>query len=190
MANTDPFESRPAPRSLGVNYLSGSGDMMAYGGIVLAALGVLAFFVQGQKVFLLMVPIGVAVAAYFYPLIEKQVVRLGADTRGLFFERLGIIPWAAVKSVRHEQKALRTLRLHTLHVELRATPESVVVDPEDVPIWKRFMAKAWKQNGTTLSIDLHPLASDPVNLVDHLFAFRPELLQQLHDNRVDLEPQI
>lgn len=187
---SDPFVSQPAPRSLGVNYLSGSGDMMAYGGIVLAGLGVLAWVVQGQAVFLLMVPIGLVVSAYFYPLIEKGVVRLGADTRGLFFERLGIIPWAAIKSVRHEQKALRTLRLHTLHVELRATPESVVIDPEEVPVWKQFMAKAWKQDDTTISIELHPLASDPIDLLDHLLAFRPELLKQVQDGRVDLEKPV
>jgi hypothetical protein len=183
----DPFStSAPTPRSLGVNYLSGSGDMMAYGGIVVAALGVLAFFVQGQFVFLIMVPIGLAVSAYFYPLIEKGVVRLGADVRGLYFERLGIIPWAAIKSVRHQQKALRTLRLHILHVELRAAPETVVSEPDDVPFWKMFMARAWKRDGNTLSIDLHPLATDPVNLVDHLLAFRPDLLKEVQDVRVEL----
>ncbi|MBO6676860.1 MAG: hypothetical protein JJ908_16485 [Rhizobiales bacterium] len=183
----DPFStSAPTPRSLGVNYLSGSGDMMAYGGIVVAALGVLAFFVQGQMVFLIMVPIGLAVSAYFYPLIEKGVVRLGADVRGLYFERLGIIPWAAIKSVRHQQKALRTLRLHILHVELRAAPETVVTERDDVPFWKMFMAKAWKRDGNTISIDLHPLAKDPVNLVDHLLAFRPDLLKEVQDVRVEL----
>ncbi|MEQ8656591.1 MAG: hypothetical protein RIC24_04685 [Hyphomicrobiales bacterium] len=185
---SDPFSTSttPTPRSLGVNYLSGSGDMMAYGGIVVAALGVLAFFVQGQMVFLFMVPIGLAVALYFYPLIEKGVVRLGADSRGLYFERLGIIPWAAIKSVRHQQKALRTLRLHILYVELRAAPETVVTDPDDVPFWKAFMAKAWKRDGNTLSVDLHALASDPVNLVDHLLAFRPDLLKEVQDVRIEL----
>lgn len=174
------------PRSLGVNYLSGSGDMMAYGGIVVAALGVLAYFVQGQVVFLTMVPIGLAVSLYFYPMVEKGAVRMGADVRGLFFERLGIIPWAAIKSVRHEQRALRTLRLHTLHVELRAAPETVVTEPDDVPFWKALTVRAWKRNDNTISIDLHPLAKDPVNLVDHLLAFRPDLLKEVQDVRVEL----
>jgi hypothetical protein len=184
---SDPFSAHsPTPRSLGVNYLSGTGDMMAYGGIVLAALGVLAFFVQGQFVFLIMVPIGLVVSLYFYPLIEKGVVRMGADSRGLYFERLGIIPWAAIKSVRHQQRALRTLRLHTLHVELRAAPETVVTEQDDVPFWKALMVKAWKREGNTISIDLHPLAKDPVNLVDHLLAFRPDLLKEVQDVRVEL----
>lgn len=187
MANTDPFTtSPPPPRSLGVNYLSGTGDMMAYGGVVLAGLGVLAFFVQGQFVFLLMVPVGLAVSAYFYPLIEEGVVRLGADQHGLFFERLGIIPWAAIKSVRHEQRALRTLRLHTLRVELRAAPESVVTEHDPAPFWKAFMAKAWKREGNTILVELHPLAKDPVNLVDRLLAFRPDLLKEVQDVRVEL----
>ena len=187
MANADPFTTAPPPpRSLGVNYLPGSGDMMAYGGLVMAALGVLAFFVQGHPVFLIMVPVGLTVSAYFYPLIEKGVVRLGADQRGLFFERLGIIPWAAVKSVRHEQRALRSLRLHTLHVELRAAPETVVIEHDPVPFWKMLMAKAWKRNGNTILVDLHPLAKDPVNLVDRLLAFRPDLLKEVRDVRVEL----
>ncbi len=185
---SDPLSTSPRPpRSLGVNYLSGTGDMMAYGGIVVAGLGVLAWAVQGHPVFLIMVPIGLVVSAYFYPLVERGVVRLGADQRGLYFERLGIIPWAAIKNVRHQQRALRTLRLHTLHVELRATPESVVMDEDKVPFWKVFMAKAWKQEGNTLSVDLHPLAKDPVDLVDHLLAFRPDLLKQVQDVRVDLD---
>ena len=183
----DPFDTgTPSPRSLGVNYLPSSGDMMAYGGVVVAGLGVLAFMVQGQPVFLTMVPVGLGVSAYFYPLIEKGVVRLGADLRGLYFERLGVVPWAAIKSVRHEQRALRTLRLHTLHVELRAAPETVVVDPDEVPFWKSFMARAWKRHGNTISIDLHPLARDPVELVDRLLAFRPDLLKQVQDVRVEL----
>ena len=176
----------PRPRSLGVNYLPGTGDMMAYGGLVVAALGVLAWLVQGQAGFLAMVPVGVVVSFHYYPLVERGVVRLGADSRGLYFERLGLVPWAAVKGVRHEQRALRTLRLHTLHVVLRAAPETVVIDPEDDPFWRRLQAKAWRSEGTTIRIDLHPLAKDPVDLVDHLFAFRPDLLQQLRAERVTL----
>ncbi len=190
MASPDPFSDSPTPRSLGVNYLSGSGDMMAYGGIVLAALGVLAWVVQGQAVFLMMVPVGLVVSAYFYPLVEKGVVRLGADSRGLFFEQIGVVPWAAIKSVRHQQKALRTLRLHTLHVELRDAPENVVSEPDSVPFYKQFMARSWKRQDNVLSVDLHPLASDPINLLDHLLAFRPELLAQVKDGRVDLEKPV
>lgn len=186
MAPTDPFASPPIPRSVGVNYLSGSGDMMAYGGVVVAALGVLAFAVRGQEVFLLMVPVGLLVSAYFYPLIEKDAVRLGADVRGLYFERLGLVPWAAVKSVRHEQRALRTLRLHTLHVELRGDPSVVVSERDEVPFWKALMARSWKHQGHVISVELHPLATDPVNLVDRLLAFRPDLLKQAQDVRVEL----
>jgi hypothetical protein len=166
-----------APRSLGVNYLSGSGDMMAYGGLVVAALGVLAFMVQGQAVLLLMVPVGLLTSAYFYPLIEKGVVRLGADRRGLYFERLGIVPWDAIHSIRHERRALRTLALHTLHVELSGDPLLVVREREPVPFWKNLMARAWKQHGQVLRVELHPLAKDPDELVARLFAFRPDLLQ-------------
>ncbi|MBV6657998.1 MAG: hypothetical protein KI785_09560 [Devosiaceae bacterium] len=175
------------PRSLGVNYLPGSGDMMAYGGLVLAALGVLAWLVRGQPIFLWMVPVGLGVSAYFYPLIEKGVVRLGADERGLYFERLGIVPWDAIASVRHEQQALRTLRLHRLHVALKGPVDQIIVDPQPGPSWKRLMSKAWKLNGDTLSIDLHPLAKDPSDLVDHLLAFRPELLEQARAGRAQPE---
>ncbi|MEM6381171.1 MAG: hypothetical protein AAF739_00720 [Pseudomonadota bacterium] len=183
----DHKEPTAQPRSLGVNYLPGSGDMMAYGGIVLAALGVLAWLVRGQPIFLWMVPVGLGVSAYFYPLIEKGVVRLGADARGLFFERLGIVPWDAIQSVRHERRALRTLRLHTLHIVLTSEPETVVVDTDPAPAWKQWMSKAWKADGRTISIDLHPLAKDPVDLIDHLLAFRPDLLDEVRSNRVELD---
>ena len=183
MAGSNPFSSDAAPRSVGVNYLPGSGDMMAYGGLVVFALGVLAFLVQGNSVFLFMCPIGLVVSAYFYPLIEKGVVRLGADQRGLFFEGLGIVPWDAIKAVHHQQRALRTLRLHTLYVELSDRPEAVAIDPSPLPSWKRFMAKAWKGHGTVITAELHPLAKDPSNLVDRLLAFRPDLLKEVQAAR-------
>ncbi|MEM1284629.1 MAG: hypothetical protein AAGH43_04525 [Pseudomonadota bacterium] len=183
MANSNPFEDDSAPRSLGVNYLPGSGDMMAYGGLVVGALGVLAWLVQGQPVFLLMSPIGLAVSFYFYPLIEKGVVRIGADQRGLFFEGLGIVPWEAVTAVHHQKRALRSLRLHTLFVELSDTPAAVVTEPSPLPFWRQFMAKAWKSHGTVITAELHPLAKDPANLVDRLLAFRPDLLKQVQDAR-------
>ncbi|MEM6710715.1 MAG: hypothetical protein AAF590_00345 [Pseudomonadota bacterium] len=184
MPETAPVQtSANTPRSLGVNYLPGSGDMMAYGGIVLFARGVLAYFVQGNPIFLWMCPIGLVVSAHFYPLIEKGVVRLGADNRGMFFEGLGVVPWGAIKRVHHTQRALRTLRLHTMMVELTDAPENVVIDPNPFPAWKRFMAKAWKAHGAVITVELHPLAKDPVNLVDQLLAFRPDLLKQVHDDR-------
>lgn len=164
------------PRSIGVNYLPGTGDMMAYGGVVLAALGVLTWVVRGDPIFLWMVPIGVGAAAYFYPLIEKGVVRLGADSRGLYFERLGIIPWGSIKQVRHKQRALRNLRLHTLEVDVSGPLREVAIDQEPEPIWKRYMSKAWSADGETISVELHPLAKDPTDFLEHLFAFRPELL--------------
>ena len=183
MAGSNPFENDSAPRSLGVNYLPGSGDMMAYGGLVVAGLGVLAWLVQGQPVFLSMCPVGLAVSFYFYPLIEKGVVRIGADRRGLFFEGLGIVPWDAVKAVHHQQRALRSLRLHTLFVELTDAPGAVVIDPAPLPFWRRFMARAWKGHGTVITAELHPLAKDPANLVDRLLAFQPHLLKQVQDAR-------
>lgn len=185
----DPFTDQPtdAPRSLGVNYVSSAGDMMVYGGVVVAALGVLAYVVQGTPVYLLMCPIGLALSAYYYPLIEKGVVRLGADQRGLFFEGLGIVPWDAIKAVHHQQRALRTLRLHTLFVELTGAPNDVVTDPSPLPAWKRFMAKAWKGHGTVITAELHPLAKDPVELVDRLLAFRPDLLAAVHAARARAE---
>lgn len=187
----DPFADQVdnAPRSLGVNYVSSAGDMMVYGGVVVAALGVLAYVVQGNPVFLLMCPIGLVVSAYFYPLIEKGVVRLGADQRGLFFEGLGIIPWDAIKAVHHQQRALRTLRLHTLFVELTGEPMSVVRETSPLPVWKQFMARAWKGHGTVITAELHPLAKDPVELVDRLLAFKPELLAEVHAARVAAEAE-
>lgn len=189
MANPFDDTSADTPRSLGVNYVSSAGDMMVYGGVVVAALGVLATFVQGNPVFLLMCPIGLAVSAYFYPLIEKGVVRLGADPRGLFFEGLGIVPWDAIKAVHHQQRALRTLRLHTLFVELTGEPQNVVRETASLPIWKQFMAKAWKGHGTVITAELHPLAKDPLELVDRLLAFRPDLLADVHAARAAAEAE-
>lgn len=187
---SNPFDESPdAPRSLGVNYVSGAGDMMVYGGVVVIALGVLAFIVQGNPVFLLMCPIGFAVSAYFYPLIEKGVVRIGADNRGLFFEGLGIVPWDAINAVHHQQRALRTLRLHTLYVELTGKPADVVVDPSPLPAWKQFMARAWKNHGTVITAELHPLAKDPVELVNRLLAFRPDLLAEVQAARAAAEAE-
>lgn len=189
MANPFDDTATDAPRSLGVNYVSGAGDMMVYGGVVVVALGVLATFVQGNPVFLTMCPIGLSVSAYFYPLIEKGVVRLGADQRGLFFEGLGIVPWQAIKAVHHQQRALRTLRLHTLYVELNGTPADVVIEPSPAPFWKQFMAKAWKSHGTVITAELHPLAKDPVELVNRLLAFKPELLAQVETARAAAEAE-
>lgn len=171
------------PRSIGVNYLPGSGDMMAYGGVVLAGLGVLAWIVRADPIFLWMVPVGVGAAAYFYPLVEKGVVRLGADRRGMYFERLGIIPWDKISRVRHTQRALRNLRLHTLEVEVNGDLRELAIDPEPDPLWKRYMSKAWSNNGSTISVELHPLAKDPEDFLTHLFAFRPELLADARKER-------
>ena len=179
---SDPFgDDRPKP--LAVNYLPGSGDMMVYGGVVVAALGVLTWLVRGDPVFLLMVPTGLIVSAYFYPLIEKGVPRFGADPRGLYFERLGIIPWEAIRDVRHQQRALRTLRLHTLHVELTGPAHEVVREQEAVGPFKALMSKSWKSKGNRISVELHPLSKDPITLVDRMLSFRPELLASVQAQR-------
>ncbi|MEM9222012.1 MAG: hypothetical protein AAGB11_06370 [Pseudomonadota bacterium] len=147
-----------APKAFAVGYRPHTGDMMVYGGGALTLVGVLATVVQGSPVFLLASLAGSVSALYFQPTLDVHAPQLGADAKGLFIARVGIIPWDHVAELRVERRALRTMHLSTLVVRTIGPVYEAVSAPDTLPLLRRFSARNANVSGDTARVTLHTLA--------------------------------
>lgn len=146
------------PRAFAVGYRKNSGDMMVYGGGALTLVGVLATVINAQPAFMLVSLAGTGSAFYFWPTLDVRRPQLGADARGIYVARVGLIRWDAVADWRVERRALRTMRLATLEIRLaRPLPEALEA-AEVVPMAERLTARNEKVSGETIRVTLHTLA--------------------------------
>ncbi len=171
-ATPEPFPERPGPRPFATGYKPSSGDMMVYGGGAMTIVGVLATVLNGAPGFLLISVVGSLSALHFSPLVESRVPQLGANADGLYLARIGVIAWDAIRTIRVERRALRTMQLSTLVVELGRPLAEAVAVPEDVPLMKRLTSRSARVRGETIRIDLHALAMEPDAVEARLLAFR------------------
>ncbi|MEO1105269.1 MAG: hypothetical protein AAFW98_16310 [Pseudomonadota bacterium] len=146
------------PQSFAVGYRPHTGDMMVYGGGVLTLIGVLATVVQGSPIFLLASIAGSVSAFYFAPTLDLRSPQLGADAGGLFIARVGVIPWDAVREIRVEKRALRTMHLATLYLRTDGPVYEVVVHADPVTPLQRVSARNARVSGDTVRVSLHTLA--------------------------------
>jgi len=150
--------SSPAGRGFAVGYRKNSGDMMVYGGGVVTLIGVLATVVNAQPVFMLGSLAGTLSAFYFWPTLDTRRPQLGADARGIYVARVGLIRWDAIADWRVERRALRTMNLATLEIRLERPLREALEAAEVVPFAERLTAKNEKISAQTIRVTLHTLA--------------------------------
>ncbi len=160
-----------APRAFAVGYERQSGDMLVYGGLVVAGIGVLAMILNGSDLFVVFLGAGLVSAAYFWPLTERTRPQLGGSSQGLYVDRIGIIGWHAIEGLDIHQTALRTMRLATLRVRLSMPLDKAVVAAERVPASKILTTRNWRVRGNVLEVRLHTLAAPPEKVFERLRAF-------------------
>ena len=161
-----------SPRAFAAGYERQSGDMLVYGGLAVAGIGVVAALVNGSDAFLIATAAGFASAAYFWPLVERRRPQLGASAAGLYVDRIGIIGWPAIEAIDLHETMLRTMRLSTLRVRLRVPLEKAVAVAEPVPLSKRFTTRNWKLSGNVLEVRLHTLSMRPDDVYERIRAFQ------------------
>lgn len=163
----------PMRRAFATGYKKHSGDMMVYGGGAMTVLGVLAMALTGQPGFLLLSLAGSVSALFFWPLVDVRTPQLGASAEGLYVARIGLIKWSAVRTMRVQRRALRTMNLASLIVELDPPVPEALVHADVVPLAQRFTTRNARTNGRRVEVTLHTLAM-PIDAIDaRLNAIRP-----------------
>lgn len=145
-------------RAFATGYRPHSGDLMVYGGAVVTLVGALAAFVNANPGFLVASLAGSLSALYFWPTVDMRRPQLGANAEGLYVARIGIIAWPAVRSLRVRRRAVRTMNLATLVVELDPPLPGALIAPEEVPLSQRLTAGNARTDGRTVEVMLHTLA--------------------------------
>jgi hypothetical protein len=146
--------------------------MMVYGGGAMTVVGVLAAALNSAPAFLVASVVGTLSAYYFAPLVETRVPQLGANAEGIYVGRIGVVAWDAVRAIRVERRALRTMRLATLVVELDRPLREAVAIPDRVSLARRLTVRPARVRGTTIRVDLHALAMPPDAVEARLLAIR------------------
>ncbi|WP_157961922.1 hypothetical protein [Acuticoccus kandeliae] len=164
---------RPSgPEPFVTGYRAHQGDLMVYGGGMVTVLGVLATVVQVNPSFLVLSLLGSLSAFYFWPTLDMRAPQLGADMRGVFVARIGVIRWDAIKSMKVEWRALRTMQLVTLVITIdRPLPEALAYKDKVSPL-RWIAARNARVSGRTIKVTLHTLAMDPAIVEERLNALR------------------
>ena len=146
-----------APRAFSAAYARNGGEALVYGGVFFLVLGVAAAVVNGEAGFLVLSLAGLASSFYFYPTVDHRAPQVAASSRGLYVDRIGTIPWPAIRRVRLRRQALRTMRLAYLTVEVDGRLEEAVIEPASPPLPLRLMTRNWRRLPHGLEIRLHTL---------------------------------
>ncbi len=133
---------------------------------VLSAIGI-AFTVSALYMgSILLLAIGIAAlgtAYYFFPLIESDRPRLGANQYGVFIEGLGLIGWRSIGKIDMVHIAVRTMMTHELQIKLtQPLSQALLVDWRGMPIYRLLMRLPWiMSHDNTIRVNLEPFADPP-----------------------------
>lgn len=133
---------------------------------ILTAAGIafsVAAFYTGSELLLAIGIAALGTAYYFFPLIETDRSRLGANQYGIFVEGLGLIGWRSIESIDTVGIAVRTMMTHELQIRLnQPLDKALLVDWRKLPIYRMLMRLPWKMNrNNTILLDLEPFADPP-----------------------------
>lgn len=133
---------------------------------VLSAIGIvlsLAAFAWGSEIVLAIGVAALGTAFYFYPLIETEKPRLGANQYGIFIEGLGLIGWRSIREIETVSIAVRTMITHELQIRLDTPLErALVADWRRLPLHRLLMRLPWTMShNNTIRINLEPFADAP-----------------------------
>lgn len=153
------------PRAFATGYKAHSADMTVYGGGALTIVGVLATALNGEPAFLLASVAGSFSALYFWPTLDTKTPQLGANADGIYVARVGVIAWEAVRGLRVQRRALRTMNLASLIIELDPPLPDALIEPERVPASLRLTSRNAKVSPRRIEVTLHTLAM-PIDAIE------------------------
>ncbi|MEL6373035.1 MAG: hypothetical protein AAFR04_03620 [Pseudomonadota bacterium] len=143
--------------------------------MALASAASLAAYIVWERLIslLLVVLFGVA-AFYFYPLTEKERPQLGAGEYGIFIGGLGIIDWRGVSDIHMRERAVRTIIVRELCVDLaRPLDEALLRDWRLASIVRLLMRLPWRMEGDQrIIIKTEPLAEPGTKILARLIELR------------------
>ncbi|MCH9806936.1 MAG: hypothetical protein K0U74_04325 [Alphaproteobacteria bacterium] len=134
--------------------------------LLLGAAGIVfttAAFFTGSEIVLAIGIAALATAYYFYPLIEHDRPRLGANQYGIFIEGLGVIGWRSIEKIGLVQMAVRTIVTHELQIKLsQPLSRSLLADWRKMPMHRLLMKLPWAMSpSNTIRIALEPFGDSP-----------------------------
>lgn len=133
---------------------------------VLAGIGlafIAAAFYTGSEIVLAIGIAALATAYYYFPLIESDRSRLGANEYGIFIEGLGLIGWRSIESINAVNIAVRTMMTHELQIKLSQPLErALVADWRKMPLHRLLMRLPWTMShNNTIRVNLEPFGDPP-----------------------------
>ena len=165
------------PQPFATSYVKSKGEPLVYGGLVMAVFFIVASVASGAPEYAASALVPLAVAFWFYPMIDTRHPQLGANGDGLFVERIGFINWASISSFGIFETSVRNIALRRLQVTLNCPLAEAVAKPQKVPFWKMAMSRNWSrhtlENGAErIDIELHPLRGTPEDILNRVRAYR------------------
>lgn len=174
----DPFDKTETkgPEPFAIGFDKSSGESLVYGSLILGVIFLAVSFAAGMPLMSLAAVVPLCIAFWHYPMIEKKQPQLGANTDGLFVERIGFIDWAAIRSIDLKRSSVRSIELVTLNVLLTRPLNAAIAKKQTYPVWKRLMMRNWttttREHGRDLlAIQLHTLTRDPDQILDRIKAY-------------------
>lgn len=133
---------------------------------VLSAIGIafsVSAFYMGSEILLAIGVAALGTAYYFFPLIESERPRLGANQYGVFIEGLGLIGWRSIEDISTVHIAVRTMMTHELQIKLTQPLEgALLADWRRMPIYRLLMRLPWTMShNNTIRVNLEPFADPP-----------------------------
>jgi len=153
-----------------VGYGKDKGAFRFYLMFVLAAVLLAAHLLNGSRIALALAIAASLVAFYFYPLIERDRARLGANQYGIFVDGLGIIAWRAISDIKLYTFAFRTIEQTEIQIALnRPLPRALVADWRRHSYLRLLMMLPWRMNErNVVRVTLEPFAAPPETIEDNL----------------------
>lgn len=155
-------DSPAPPQRLVAPYDQRSGDMMVYGGAMVAAMMAFAAVGRGEAYLFAGALVAGAVAFYHWPLAQKGRTRLIVSRQGLTIDGLGTLKWEAIEDARLFERAVRTIRNAELQVRLnRPIQEALVDGGTPAPFPENWMYRAWRfEMPDVVAVRLEPIAAN------------------------------
>ncbi|MEO0730592.1 MAG: hypothetical protein AAFR23_01475 [Pseudomonadota bacterium] len=155
---SDEITTQPAGFAIG--YARDKGGFRVYFATLFALIAAAIAWNTGNGAAMVVTAMFGVAAFYFYPLIEHDRVRLGANEYGIFIEGFGLIAWRGIKTIRVATRAVRNIEINELEITLsRGINDAVLADWRDLPWHRLLMRLPWRMpNDRVLLVDLEPFA--------------------------------
>ncbi|MEL6298576.1 MAG: hypothetical protein AAFV26_01690 [Pseudomonadota bacterium] len=153
-----------------IGYARGKGTFRVY----VLGLGAVVFssvaFLTGSQMALILGAAGAVGAFFFFPLIETDKARIGANQYGIFIEGFGLIAWRGVAGLRIAKRAIRNIAVNELEITLsRSMDGAIMADWRDLPYHRLLMRLPWRMpSDNKLLIDLEPFGGQPETILTEM----------------------